>query len=355
MKKLTKFDVGPIYLISYLLQLVLQTVVLTAFQSRYGEAYRQHYGWTYAIVFVNGLSFLAATTGYCGVKKIGFGREIGLKKKPDFKMALLVVPMSVFTIFSTMPLADWFVEVFSKLGYDVASSAITMPTGVWEYLLMSLFLSIVPAICEEAMFRGAIAVGLRRQGAAVAILLSAAMFALMHGNPVQLVHQFGIGVVLAVVVLTSGDVKYTVAFHFLNNFISCVASLVFPQLNNISFSLWQIPVGIAVMAAGLLMLTVTVKAFVGRSLEVNAGEKSENGIKHLFASTFADMRKTFKKGGLRQCFDNLNNVMRKITPDIDNDGVDEEAYMFGKKYPPLLVLSLVLLVVMWVANTAMGF
>ena len=42
MKKLTKFDVGPIYLISYVLQLVLQTVVLTAFQARYGDAYKDH-------------------------------------------------------------------------------------------------------------------------------------------------------------------------------------------------------------------------------------------------------------------------------------------------------------------------
>ena len=130
MKKLTKFDVGPIYLISYVLQLVLQTVVLTAFQARYGDAYKDHYSWTYAIVFVNGLSFLAAVLGYSAAKKIKFFSEVGIKKKPDAKMALLIVPIAVFTIFSTMPLANWFVELFGKLGYDVASSSITMPTDV---------------------------------------------------------------------------------------------------------------------------------------------------------------------------------------------------------------------------------
>ena len=172
MKKLTKFDVGPIYLISYVLQLVLQTVVLTAFQARYGDAYKDRYSWTYAIVFVNGLSFLAAALGYSAAKKIKFFSEVGIKKKPDAKMALLIVPIAVFTIFSTMPLANWFVELFGKLGYDVASSSITMPTDVFGYILMSLFLSLVPAVCEEIMFRGAIAVGLRRQGAAVATVIA---------------------------------------------------------------------------------------------------------------------------------------------------------------------------------------
>ena len=47
--------------------------------------------------------------------------------------------------------------------------------------------------------------------------------------------------------------------------------------------------------------------------------------------------------------------MRKVTPDMSQDGVDDEAYLYGKKCPPLLVLSLVLLVVMWILNTAMGF
>lgn len=355
MKKLTKFDVGPIYLISYVLQLVLQTVVLTAFQARYGDAYKDRYSWTYAIVFVNGLSFLAAVLGYSAAKKIKFFSEVGIKKKPDAKMALLIVPIAVFTIFSTMPLANWFVELFGKLGYDVASSSITMPTDVFGYILMSLFLSLVPAVCEEIMFRGAIAVGLRRQGAAVAVLLSAAMFALMHGNPVQLVHQFGIGVVLAVVVLTSGDIKYAMAFHFLNNFISCIASLIFPSLNSIEFAAWQIPVGLAVMAVGLVSLTVAVTAFVRRSLEVNAGAIAEGGFKNLMKSVAVGFVGIFKKGGLRKVFDDINDVMRKVTPDMAQDGVDDEAYLYGKKCSPLLVLSLVLLVVMWILNTAMGF
>ena len=105
----------------------------------------------------------------------------------------------------------------------------------------------------------------------------------------------------------------------------------------------------------LVSLTVAVTAFVRRSLEVNAGAMAEGGFKNLVKSVAVGFVGIFKKGGLRKVFDDINDVMRKVTPDMTSDGVDDEAYLYGKKCPPLLVLSLVLLVVMWILNTAMGF
>ncbi len=354
-KKLTKFDVGPIYLISYLLQLVLQSVVLMWAQSKYGDGYGEVPAWTIAIVGVNGLSFLAATYGYSMAKRINFLSESGTNKKPNLKLTLLIVPISVFTICTTMPLANWFVTLFARLGYDLSSASISMPTDVGAYLLMSLFLSLVPAICEETLFRGAVALGLRRMGAATSILVSAAMFAVMHGNPVQLVHQFGIGVVLAVVMLVSGDIKYCMLFHFLNNMISCLTSLCFPALDNIEFAAWQIPVGLAVMAAGIYCLTFTVRKFARISSDLKTGEKRSESIADALKNTFNGIVGIFKKGGLKAEFDKINVIMCQVSPDMDNDGVDDEVYEYSKTFPPLLVASFVILVVMWIANTAMGF
>ena len=61
---------------------------------------------------------------------------------------------------------------------------------------------------------------LMRFGAGTAILISAFLFALMHGNVAQIVFAFPLGVLFALFVVRTGNIWITIAIHFLNNLFS---------------------------------------------------------------------------------------------------------------------------------------
>jgi len=88
-----------------------------------------------------------------------------------------------------------------------------------ESIVFKLFaLALVPAVCEELLFRGAIARGLRgRIGLVGAALLSAAYFALLHGSLARLPITFALGIVLAVATLRCGSLVPAICIHACNN------------------------------------------------------------------------------------------------------------------------------------------
>jgi membrane protease YdiL (CAAX protease family) len=81
-----------------------------------------------------------------------------------------------------------------------------------------LLFALLPALCEELLFRGAIARGLRpRLGLVGAAVLSSAYFALLHGSVARLPITFALAMVLALVTLRSGSLVPAIAIHAGNN------------------------------------------------------------------------------------------------------------------------------------------
>lgn len=94
-----------------------------------------------------------------------------------------------------------------------------------EPTLLSLFLNLfvtalLPAILEEMVYRGFLLQSLRRYGDGFAILVSAALFGLMHGNILQLPFAFLIGLVMGFLVVQTGNIWLSAALHFTNNAIA---------------------------------------------------------------------------------------------------------------------------------------
>jgi sodium transport system permease protein len=93
------------------------------------------------------------------------------------------------------------------------------PPGETRSLLLSVFaLAVTPAVCEEALFRGAILQGLRRQFTVpVSCLLTGILFGVMHGDVWRFVPTTILGVLLSWVALTSGSIIPSMLVHVLNN------------------------------------------------------------------------------------------------------------------------------------------
>lgn len=124
-------------------------------------------------------------------------------------------------------------------------------------------MAIMPAIGEEIFMRGTVFPGLATRNIWFGVLMSGLFFSLMHANPVQTVHQFGLGVVLALVVALSGSIWASVIVHFVNNFISLTLTAYLPQVDAIYVKLgyfnWL--TGAASVIIGIVLLVCLLYLF----------------------------------------------------------------------------------------------
>lgn len=114
--------------------------------------------------------------------------------------------------------------IMSLFGFELTSPDLAMPTGTVGVLTSIIRIVVVAAVAEELTLRGYVMGNLRKYGDKFAILVSAIVFALMHGNLVQapfaLIAGFGIGYFT----VKTGTVWTGIAIHAANNFISTAIS-----------------------------------------------------------------------------------------------------------------------------------
>lgn len=100
----------------------------------------------------------------------------------------------------------------------VMPDALPVPENVLVALLYIAALVIVPALAEEAFFRGALLTGLldgsRR---ATAVLLTTLAFTLMHGSAANLPSLLAASLMLTLLMLHTGRIAVPVTMHFFYN------------------------------------------------------------------------------------------------------------------------------------------
>lgn len=84
-------------------------------------------------------------------------------------------------------------------------------------------LAVLPGLCEELFFRGALLACLRSWGPVPACLASGLLFAVFHGSPLRLLPVAVLGVALAAVVWLSRNVWVAVAGHVFHNLLVLAA------------------------------------------------------------------------------------------------------------------------------------
>lgn len=145
--------------------------------------------------------------------------QLKIKKAPSIMQILLCLCASLVCIFGFSGLTNCFLEVLYRFGYQSVGGDIVI-ANIWTYLISVVSICVLPAICEEILFRGLVFTGLKKKGNLVAVLGSAFIFMIMHGSPDQTVHQFILGVILAVAFLVTENIWVPITIHFLNNFIA---------------------------------------------------------------------------------------------------------------------------------------
>jgi uncharacterized protein len=93
-----------------------------------------------------------------------------------------------------------------------------------EFLFVVVTVALVPAICEEMLFRGLVQRTLERAvGGMRAAIIAGVIFGAYHLNPFSLVPLVVLGVYFGYMVYRSGNLSVAISAHFFNNFIACLA------------------------------------------------------------------------------------------------------------------------------------
>lgn len=129
-----------------------------------------------------------------------------------------------------------------------------VPKNASGYLFLLLADVLVPALAEEYVCRGVILQSLRKYGDAAAILFSALIFALMHGNMSQAPFAFFLGIVIGRMVILTESLWTGIAIHVVNNLYAVVMLILSQTVSTVALTAVMIIVDTLVIIAGLICL-----------------------------------------------------------------------------------------------------
>ena len=170
-------------------------------------------------LIITEFGFLAMAVIYCLIRKVKISEVFPVKKIKlrEFFGCILIAagafPISMILVFltgiifptSTQEIGEMSTFLYDKLNYPLAI----------------LIIAFMPAICEEAIHRGAILSNFRSlKHDWVIVLIMGLLFGINHMSVLRFLMTTLLGVILSFVVVKRNNILLSMIMHFTNNFIS---------------------------------------------------------------------------------------------------------------------------------------
>ena len=165
----------------------------------------------------------------------GFFKLISIKRNPrsaftavrlDKQFPLMMIA-GIAVIFSMAYVNSYIME---WVGFDYDMFASEPIDANYKLILTVISSALVPACCEEYLFRGVILSNVLPYGKTNAVIVSAVMFGLMHQNPAQMLYATAAGIVLGLVYIRTRSIWGVFLIHFFNNLISVIQQTLFDRM-----------------------------------------------------------------------------------------------------------------------------
>lgn len=116
-------------------------------------------------------------------------------------------------------------------GYKLEQNSYGGPDSFLACIVLVVSTMIVPAICEEIALRCCALGVLRKFGKGFSVFAVSIVFGLMHGNAVQFIFAFLVGLILAFITIKTDNIVLAMLVHGLNNGISVVSQIIEYAIN----------------------------------------------------------------------------------------------------------------------------
>lgn len=187
---------------------------------------------TYLILISNGLITVLAVFMPFIVGKYFFGllsakKQDTNKFKIKFKTSILITLFS-FGLCMFLNFVTAFISMLCfKQGFENTTSV--YENDVWTISLMVVVLAVIPAICEEIVFREIVISAFQQYGNKFAIYISALSFGILHNSLSSIFFAICLGAVFAFLRIITNSVIPSMTVHFLNNVLG-VLTIILPTI-----------------------------------------------------------------------------------------------------------------------------
>ena len=130
---------------------------------------------------------------------------------------VIALALAVGLLFSLNWVNGWFVELLSLIGYEMPGDTSVPSVAGGGILGVLLVVAVLPAFCEETIFRGIILEGIKDIGTVAACLLGGLLFSIFHQNPPQTIYQFLCGAAFTLLAIRADSIWPAILIHFVNN------------------------------------------------------------------------------------------------------------------------------------------
>ena len=187
-----------------------------------------------------------------------------------FSIVLLIAAMPVvfysYQINKLIPVPQAMKDA-AEQATNAINALMRMP-NIWTFLANMLLIAVVPAFGEELLFRGVVQRQLMRRMLPIsAIIITGALFSLMHFQIDGFLPRWILGMLLGWVYWRTNNFWVPVLLHFLNNGFQILAQYLHGQ-NLSSVDLSENDVEVPVLAA---VVAVAVMVLVGREMGKKGG------------------------------------------------------------------------------------
>jgi hypothetical protein len=115
--------------------------------------------------------------------------------------------------------------IFNAFGYELTQSESLGIDSPLACIALVFSTAIVPAVCEEFAMRCCTLGALRKYGKGFSVFAVSVVFGLLHGNVIQFVFAFLVGLVLGYVTVRTDNVIIAMFIHGFNNGLSVLRSI----------------------------------------------------------------------------------------------------------------------------------
>ena len=141
----------------------------------------------------------------------------------------------------------------------------------YSVILQFITIALVPAFCEEFLFRGIILSNLAPYGKSTAIVISSVCFGLMHSNFQQFLYATVAGIILGLVYVITDSIWASTIIHMINNAMSILQLVIFERMEEEHAVLLWVTIDCLTIVLGIISAVYLLKKYRSKPKEEPKG------------------------------------------------------------------------------------
>lgn len=166
-------------------------------------------------------------------------------RKASVYLGMIMLPIVLISTI-LINIISYFFQALAGLEFSSGVDSLTF-NGPLEIFMAVISMAVVPALVEEIAIRGIVMQPLRRYGDWFAIVVSALIFSLLHGNMVQIPYTMAAGIYFGFAAVSTGSLWVPIVLHFCNNLFSVIITCVDSAAPEASETVTAVMLGVIVL------------------------------------------------------------------------------------------------------------